>query len=214
MANVIVMSSCIFITSKDKIMGLGKQAKTLSKHQQGALLSYLETTRHPERNKVIFLLSVRAGLRAKEIAAITWSMITDAEGNIADAIQLQNRASKGKSGGVVWMNKDLKHALEKYQSECKCAHANDRIIKTERRKETTAQAIVNMFAGWYKRLGFEGCSSHSGRRTFITNAARKISTVGGSIRDVQALARHSSLQMTQRYVECDVEAQKKVVQMI
>jgi hypothetical protein len=28
--------------------------------------------------------------------------------------------------------------------------------------DTTAQAIVNMFAGWYKRLGFEGCSSNRG----------------------------------------------------
>lgn len=71
-----------------------------------------------------------------------------------------------------------------------------------------------MFALWYKKLGFSGCSSHSGRRTFITNAARKISSVGGSIKDVQMLARHSSLSMTQRYIEADVDAQKKVVQLI
>ena len=70
-------------------MSLGKQAKTLSKHQQSAILSFLENTKHPYRNKVIFLLSVRAGLRAKEIASIKWSMLTDAEGQIADAIQLQ-----------------------------------------------------------------------------------------------------------------------------
>lgn len=195
-------------------MGLTKQAKTLSKHQQFALLSYLETTRYAKRNKVIFLLSLRAGLRAKEIASITWGMITDAEGEIANAIKLQNKASKGNSGGVVWMNEDLKHALVEYRKLRKFTHANDKIIKTERENETSAQAIVNMFKSWYKKLGFEGCSSHSGRRTFITNAARKISTVGGSIRDVQALARHSSLQMTQRYIEFDVEAQKKVVQLI
>ena len=195
-------------------MSLGKQAKTLSKHQQAVLLLYLETTRHPQRNKVILLLSLRAGLRAKEIAAITWSMITDAEGSVTDAINLQNVASKGRSGGVVWMNKELKAALMEYQTLCKFADADEKIIKTERGKETTAQVIVNMFQSWYYKLGYEGCSSHSGRRTFITNAARKISTVGGSIRDVQALARHSSLQMTQRYIECDVEAQKKVVQLI
>jgi integrase/recombinase XerD len=53
---------------------------------------------------------------------------------------------------------------------------------------TSPQAIVNMFHRWYRHLGFVGCSSHSGRRTFITNAARKISTVGGSLRDVQELA--------------------------
>ena len=73
--------------------------------------------------------------------------------------------------------------------------------------------IVNLFAGWY-RLGFQGCSSHSGRRTFITSAARKISTVGGSLRDVQMLAGHAALSTTQRYIEADVEAQRKVVELI
>ena len=62
-------------------------------------------------------------------------------------------------------------------------------------------------ATWYQVLGFQGCSSHSGRRTFITNAAKQISTVGGSLRDIQALAGHASLSTTQRYIEADVEAQ-------
>jgi integrase len=74
--------------------------------------------------------------------------------------------------------------------------------------------IVNLFAGWYRVLGFQGCSSHSGRRTFITNSARKISTVGGSVRDVQMLAGHAALSTTPRYIEADVEAQRKVVDLV
>ena len=195
-------------------MGLQKQAKVLTKHQQSAVLSFLNNTRHPDRNKLIFLLSVRAGLRAKEIACITWSMVTDAQGNIVECIKLQNTASKGSSGGVIWLNAELKQMLVDYRERCKSAHSSDRIIKTERGGDTTAQVIVNMFHNWYSKLGFNGCSSHSGRRTFITNASRKISAVGGSIRDVQALARHSSLAMTQRYIDMNSEAQKKVVQML
>lgn len=195
-------------------MSLGKQAKVLSKQQQDAVLGYLGRTRYPQRNKVIFLLSVRAGLRAKEIANLTWGMLTDAQGTVADAISLQDVASKGRSGGTVWLNKELKAAIEDYRNSLSDVSASDRIVKSERGTEVKAQMIVNMFQGWYKQLGFEGCSSHSGRRTFITNAARKISTVGGSIKDVQMLARHSSLQMTQRYIEADVDAQKKVVQLI
>jgi integrase/recombinase XerD len=68
-----------------------------------------------------------------------------------------------------------------------------------------------MFGSWYDALGFDGCSSHSGRRTFITNAARNIGRFGGSLRDVQMLARHSSLGMTQVYIEIDSEAMRKVV---
>lgn len=195
-------------------MGLSKQAKTITKHQQSAMLSFLETTRHSMRNKLIFMLSVRAGLRAKEIACITWSMVTDAQGNVTDCIKLQNSGSKGSSGGVIWLNSDLKQMLVDYRQKCNSAHSSDRIIKTERGGNTTAQVIVNMFQTWYDKLGFDGCSSHSGRRTFITNASRKISAVGGSIRDVQLLARHSSMQTTQRYIDADVDAQKKVVNLL
>jgi integrase/recombinase XerD len=63
----------------------------------------------------------------------------------------------------------------------------------------------------YRHLGFLGCSSHRWRRTFITNAARKISTVGGSLRDVQILAGHTNLRTTQRYIEPNAEAQVRVV---
>jgi integrase/recombinase XerD len=71
-----------------------------------------------------------------------------------------------------------------------------------------------MFARWYEQIGFDGCSSHSGRRTFITNAARKISLVGGSLRDVQMLAGHTSLRVTQRYIDADQDAQRKIVESI
>ena len=195
-------------------MSLGKQAKVLSRAQEQAVLKYLEGTRQPQRNKVIMLLSSRAGLRAKEIACITWAMLTDASGAIGDSIALTDGASKGASGGIVWLNKDLRQAVIDYRQTLKNVAAHDRIIKSERQKHVSAQVIVNMFAAWYQKLGFDGCSSHSGRRTFITNAARKISSVGGSIKDVQMLARHSSLSMTQRYIEADVQAQKKVVQLI
>jgi integrase/recombinase XerD len=79
---------------------------------------------------------------------------------------------------------------------------------------TSPHAIVVALAKWYRALGYAGCSSHSGRRTFITNAARKISTVGGSLRDVQVLAGHSALSTTQRYIEADAAAQRKIVQLV
>jgi integrase/recombinase XerD len=52
------------------------------------------------------------------------------------------------------------------------------------------------------------------RRTFITRAARKVSQVGGSLRDVQALAGHTSLAMTQRSIEGDTEAKRPLVALL
>ena len=196
-------------------MALGKQAKILTKPQTDAVLAYLSTTRYPLRDRVIFLLSVKAGLRAKEIASITWSMVTDAEGRLIDLISLTDNASKGRGGRSIPINKDLKVALEAWKSEAeKRIRPSPFVVTSERGGQTSAMVIVNKFAGWYRMLGFVGASSHSGRRTFITNAARRISTVGGSLRDVQLLAGHSALGTTQRYIEADGLAQKQVVDLI
>lgn len=190
---------------------LHRQAKVLSSGQIRAILKHISDTRHPVRNRVIFLLSLRAGLRAKEIAALEWRMITDAEGQIARSIRLIDAAAKGRSGGVIPMANELRQSLEALRQNSPNPVGRCKVVATERSNETSAQVIINMFADWFSALGFEGCSSHSGRRTFITMAARNIGRFGGSLRDVQALARHRSLAMTQRYIEIDSRAMEKVV---
>ena len=199
-------------------MALGKQAKILSKKQIDQLIWYVATLRHPLRNEVIVMLSTRAGLRAKEIAGLTWSMITDADGDIASSIHLTDKASKGRGGRVIPLNMQLRlqlaDLLEHEQKHHRFDIATSHVIRTERSPKTSPQAIVNMFSSWFDDTGLIGCSSHSGRRTFITNAARKISSVGGSLRDVQMLAGHSSLAVTQRYIEGDGEARIKVVDLV
>ncbi|WP_282058867.1 tyrosine-type recombinase/integrase [Lentibacter algarum] len=199
-------------------MGLAKQAKILTNKQVEAVYQYLGTMRNGLRNQVIFLLSVKAGLRAKEIAALKWSMVTNADGDIGVEIHLTDAASKGRGGRVIPLNRHLREKLtELFEEECDQNDfdiSSSHVIRTERAQKTTSQAIVNMFVLWYADIGLTGCSSHSGRRTFITNAARKISSVGGSLRDVQALAGHSSLAVTQRYIEGDGEARVKVVELV
>ena len=145
-------------------------------------------------------------------------MVMDADGAIGDAIHLTDTASKGRGGRMIPLNKQLKlHIVRLLEHEMKKPHFESEkgfVITTERSARTSAQAIVNLFSRWYAELGLIGCSSHSGRRTFITNAARKISSVGGSLRDVQALAGHSSLAITQRYIEGDEQARLKIVDLI
>lgn len=158
-----------------------------------------------------FLLSVKAGLRAKEIASLTWDMLTDAEGNLGWSIHLRDEASKGRSGRIIPLNKDLKAALQRLHDS---RSPSPYVITTERAQQTSPAAIVNLFAHWYRLSGRNGCSSHSGRRTFITNAARSISTVGGSRRDVQMLAGHRALSTTQRYIAADAAAQRRVVDLV
>jgi site-specific recombinase XerD len=140
-------------------------------------------------------------------------MVTDARGQIGQAIHLEYTASKGQSGRVIPMNDELRTALAEY-SKTTIIASNSYLIESERSNRMSAQAIVNLFWRWYQHIGFDGCSSHSGRRTFITNTARKISTVGGSLRDVQMLAGHTNLRTTQRYIEANPEAQMKIVELV
>jgi integrase/recombinase XerD len=195
-------------------VGLSKQAKTLTKGQTDAMLAYLATTRHALRNKLIFLLSTKAGLRAKEIARLTWEMTNTSTGEIGYDICLQDSATKGKSGRRIPLSPELRETLVEHQADMVKRSGSPYVISTERARATSPQAIVNMFQRWYGHLGFFGCSSHSGRRTFITNAARKISTVGGSLRDVQELAGHANLRTTQRYIDANPDAQVKIVGLV
>ncbi len=78
----------------------------------------------------------------------------------------------------------------------------------------TAGSVVNWFAGAYATLGLDGCSSHSGRRTFITRTARLLAQTGGSLRDVQELAGHRALTTTERYNQGDRDIQRRLVRLL
>ena len=93
-------------------------------------------------------------------------------------------------------------------------HAERFILFSERGGGLSPATVRLWFHRLYTSLKMDGCSSHSGRRTFITRAARRVSQVGGSLRDVQELAGHTSLAMTQRYIEGDTEAKRKLVALL
>ena len=196
-------------------MGLAKQSKVLNKQQIEFVSTYLRSKRNGLRNQTIFLLSVKSGLRAKEISQLSWREVLNSEGAIDTHINLTNQSSKGNSGRCIPLHKLVRRNLAdiyEYQSMFRYFDPKTSfVIRTERSPFTTSQTIVNMFQKWYSTLGLIGCSSHSGRRTFITDTAKKISLVGGSLRDIQMMAGHQSLQTTQRYIEADSEAQTKVV---
>jgi integrase len=75
-------------------------------------------------------------------------------------------------------------------------------------------SIVNWFRRLYRDLGLAECSSHSGRRTFITYAARLVSKVGGSLRDVQELAGHRSIEQTQTYIDDNERAKRRLIALL
>ena len=189
----------------------GKQAKILSVDALNSLLAYASSTRHPVRNTAIVLLSVKAGLRAGEIANLTWPMVLNADGELGATIALHDKAAKKGSGRTIPMHPQLATALHALASQ---SYSDGYVITSERGGQMTALSIVIWFRRAFAKIGLKGCSSHSGRRTFITRAARLVHKAGGSLRDVQLLAGHASIQTTQRYIDGDSDAQRRLVGLI
>ena len=190
----------------------GKQAKILTDAQVRVCLEHTAKRRHGARNTIMVLLSAKAGLRAGEIAALTWAMVSDSSGRIGHAIELEDRAAKKGSGRVIPIHPKLRSALRTLRKETVSNVGT--VITSERGGPMTPGSIVNWFADVYRQLGLNGCSSHSGRRTFITNAARRVHRVGGSLRDVQELAGHRSITMTQSYIDGDTNAKRRLVALL
>jgi integrase len=190
--------------------GMARQAKVLGDTQVKAMLASISGKPTAERDAAMILLSVRAGLRSKEIASVTWGMMSDAEGQLGDELRLPNSASKGHRGGrTIDVCPMLAAALARLYGAGK--PAGERLILNTRGQPMGANGVAQWFLRLYRSLGFDGCSSHSGRRTAITRWAREIVTAGGSLRDVQDLAGHASLQDTQRYIQVNGDAKRRVV---
>jgi integrase len=189
-------------------MMLGQPAKVLAPADVRALLRRASESRHPRRNRVIVLLSVKAGLRACEMSRLTWSMVLDSQGRVADVLELPARAAKKGSGRRVPLHPDLRKALDALR---KSSIMEGPLVLSERQTAMSAKVIVNWFKLQFRELGLERCSSHSGRRTFVTLAARLVHKAGGSLRDVQELVGHRSLKTTQGYIEGSSDAQRRLI---
>lgn len=186
----------------------GRQAKLLSDTTVRRALRTIQKRPSRLRDRVMFLLSVRAGLRACEIAGLDWSMVTDANGRVGRLVVVPDRIAKKDGGRRIPMHEELRAALLQLgQSRSRAGP----LIPSARYGRLRPNSVVNWFVTLYAEVGADGCSSHSGRRTFITLAARRAHRVGASLRDVQLLAGHRSIEVTQGYIDGDSDAQRRLI---
>ena len=189
----------------------GRRAKLIAPSALNVVFRRIKRHSNPVRSKVIVLLSVKAGLRAAEIAKLEWPMVLDANGKVGVLLEVRDRIAKKGSGRVVPIHADLRRALMQLLGN---GPREGPVIRSARGGAMRPNSIVNWFVVLYHELGLEGCSSHSGRRTFITLAARLAHKAGGSLRDVQVLAGHRSIETTQAYIDGDSHAQRKLIALL
>jgi integrase/recombinase XerD len=187
----------------------GKQAKVITATMLKRMLRHVSrASSFPERDCAMILLSVKAGLRACEIAGLDWSMVLDARGRVSDTIHVRDLIAKKHRGRRIPTHPDLRRALQRL---ARTTEPVGPVIRSYRGGHLKANTVVNWCVALFQQLGFEGCSSHSGRRSFITVAARNIHRSGCSLRVVQLLAGHSSIETTERYIDGDTWAQRRLV---
>ena len=200
-----------------------KRANTLSDKQFSDLLERIDSvSKSPDKDRLVFLFSFTAGLRSQEIAGLEWDKhLLGPTGDFRfDSYNVRgaNGRIKEEKFPVLFISSDIgKYGQERSirihpklfeaLKEALNNRSGSKFVIDSRKSgadqdvKARAHALVMYIKRFYEKIGYQNCSSHSGRRTFITNAARKASIVGCSLADVQQMAGHSSLKTTQGYID-------------
>jgi integrase len=199
-----------------------KRAKTLTPDELSMLLAHIDaTSTMPVRDRLMVLLSFKAGLRVAEIAKIEIDAMTTANGRVAKQILIGADVGKGGKERVLPMHPDIAIALSTFRKaypDTKTIAISSQPFRHTRpgtkgvsKNASAPDAIkmmsVNSLTCYFRRLligaGFEGASSHSGRRSFATELARRSNRFHKSLKDVQMLMGHARIDTTERYLEPD-----------
>ena len=195
------------------------KAKTLNEQELNKLYKYFKSTKQPERNRLMCQFPYWSGMRVGEIASLKVKDVLNEDKSVKEEIHLEANQTKGNNSRIVFIPSKLIHEIEIYVKQAnltwiKCSDFPLFPPTTPKGddKEThfTADSLTHRFKYFYRKAGISNGSSHSGRRTFITNLAN----VGVSARVLQSLAGHSSLRTTQEYIDINDEMKKKAIELI
>ena len=191
---------------------MSKQAKTLTAEELRRVLDHVATRKHSVRNRAVVSFSFYAGCRVGEISSLLYTDVVDAEGNVRSEVVLRAENTKTREARTVFVNAKLKRELETYVRNYKPTNPTDCLFYTQKRQTAgfTPNTLAQYFHYLYKRAGIAGGSSHSGRRTFITNLAAR----GVGVRVLMSLAGHRNIGTTQAYIDVNDDMKRKAVELV
>ena len=191
---------------------MSKQAKTLTATETRRVLDYVGTRPHAERNRAMFLTMLYAALRVKECASLRYADVLDAEGKIKAEIYLSAEQTKGSKTGTVFVSDKLRKELQAYVKTVPYKSITDKLFYSQKRPAEgwNSNTLCQFFHHLFRNVGIDGASSHSPRRTAITNLADK----GVSVRVLQSIARHANISTTQCYIDVNDAMKRKAIELI
>ena len=189
-----------------------KQAKTITPQDLRRLLDFVAANKHGVRNRTMLLATHLAGMRVGEVASLRYGDVVNDEGEVRDQINLIPEQTKGRHARAVFVNAKFRRELENYLASHPMQDARDRLFYTQKKGRAgfSPNTLAQYFHYLYKRAGIQGGSSHSGRRTFITNLASK----GVGVRVLMSLAGHRHIGTTQAYIDVNDDMKRRAVEMV
>lgn len=190
---------------------MSKQAKTLNEQELRKVLDYISTRKHSARNRALLMTTFLSGMRVGEVSSLRFNDVVDNDGNIRNEIRLTPAMTKGQYARVVFVNERLRKELEKYIRTYSPVDKGLKLFYSQKKDSDgfNANTLTQHFHFLYKRAGIDGASSHSGRRSFITNLASK----GVSVRVLMSLAGHRSISTTQAYIDINDNMLRSAVEL-
>src|SRR6266481_593997 len=162
------------------------QASVLTDSEIRRVFRIIETTRHAARNRLAFVLSIYAGLRVGEIAALTVQDVATVESNARREIKLGAHQTKGSKGRTVVLSSRVRDEVTTFLKSGTHRIGNRSLIASQRNSRPfSAVSLSMLFKEIYDLAGIR-TSSHSGRRTFAT----RINASGVGTRTIQKLMGH------------------------
>jgi len=184
------------------------QARTLNDKELNLLLLYINTRKHALRDRCMVLMTYWSGARIKEVALTKVGDVLALDGSIKNEIRLTSEQTKGKHARTIVLADKLRKEILTYlqtRFDTKQLIAltytdamNKPLFATQKRQGFDSNTACYHFHMLYKNAGLVGASSHSGRRSFLTQLSAK----GVPIKVLMELASHRSIQTTARYIDC------------
>ena len=185
------------------------QASVLNDAEIRRAFRIIQTTRHASRNRLAFTLSLYAGLRVGEIAALKIGDVATTAGEIRREIKLSANQTKGSHGRTVVLSSRVRSELEAFLKE-RPPDPGAPLIASQRNGRPFSSVTLSMlFREIYELTGLR-TSSHSGRRTFAT----RLHARGVGMRTIQKLMGHKHISTTGLYCEVSDEMLRNAVELV
>ena len=186
------------------------QARVLNPTELRRVLDYVATRRHSARNRASLLLTHYAGMRVAEVAALRINDVLNGDNTIKAEIRLMPNQTKGKHARTVYLNERMQKELAQYIKCLKIKDVSKPLFYTQKREGFSPNTLTQYFFFLYRKVGLEGASSHSGRRSFLTGLANK----GTAIHILKSLAGHRNISTTASYLYSSPTQLKAAVELV